>query len=177
MFSPQGYIEIAIAAKLRIQDAIFRGQAVNPRSVVIEVASQRLKAISKQTARGIKLGDLPSESPFPSLTEDKALVSTNLVAALKRRAGFEPRRKDEGGQKLTKEKLFVHDGALREEAPKAAPLIRGAMSETDAGSKATSAAGNSLGVGGRSTDHDRRNKQLHWGQDYDKTLSFIRDCL
>ena len=26
-------------------------------------------------------------------------------------------------------------------------------------------------------DRDRRNKQLYWGQDYNKTLSFIRDCL
>ena len=81
-----------------------------------------------------------------------------------------------GGQRLTKESLFLHDGTLSEEAANAAPLLRGAMSETDAGSKATS-AGNSLGVGGRSTDRDRWNKQLHWGKDYDKTLIFIRDCL
>ena len=82
-----------------------------------------------------------------------------------------------GGQRLTKESLFLHDGTLSEEAANAAPLLRGAMSETDAGSKANSAAGNCPDVGGRSTDRDRRNKQLYRDQDYDKTLSFIRDCL
>ena len=134
----------------------------------MEVANQRIKTICKQNARGIKLGDLPSAWPFPKLTEDEAIVSKNLVTALKRR---------EGGQRLTKESLFLHDGTLSEEAANAAPLLRGAMSETDAGSKANSAAGNSLGVGGRVTDRDRRNKQLYWDQDYDKTLSFIHQGL
>ena len=145
--------------------------------MIRDVATQRLNIISKQTARGLKQQDLPSEYPFPKLSEEQALISKNVVEALKQRAGLEPLRKDEGGHKLTKENLFQHDGTLPEEGKRSAPLVRGAASETEAGSKATSAAGNSLGMAGRGADRERRNGLLNWGQYFDKALSFMRDCL
>ena len=173
MFTPEGLVEIVLISKQRIMDALDPNRGVDPRATIIACAKQRIAIVADQHSRGLTLGEVYSEWAYPPQTQEDVERAKNTIESLKVRAGARTATKDEGGVPLTAGNLLAHDGKLREGIADSKMLVRGPMSTTDAGSQAGSAAGNSLGVGGRVTDRNRRQANLNWGRWYNDALSFI----
>ena len=154
-FIPQGLVEIALLSKRLVMDAQEQNRKIDPRAAIQDIARRKINIIADQEARGLPLGRVYSDWARPPQTVEGADRCRNIVNSLAKRAGARTTTRAEGGVAITASNLMELDGTLREGAAEAKLLVRGPLSEVDAGSQACSGAGKSLGMGGRSTNKNR----------------------